>query len=269
MDCTNKNSSKEQNACRNHQDLDSELLSTEQVEEQAGVKSTTTPITSSKGTVRRFLGVRQRPSGRWVAEIKDSSQKLRLWLGTFDTPEEAAMAYDDAALLLRGRDAKTNFPHKENNTNTQNRHREGNIGRSHLTAKNPRFYQLLRRAILKKHASSSSTGETAKEGSRMVVYDEKRRNEFDCSVEYSSIVEETGACCSSNYDHQRLFAFSSGCKERLGMMNSYGFSSFGSCKVYSSVIVAPSNTDIDGGNDNKSPESKETQSAADEQFLAP
>lgn len=58
---------------------------------------------------RRFLGVRQRPSGRWVAEIKDSLQKVRLWLGTFDTPEEAARAYDDAARALRGANARTNF----------------------------------------------------------------------------------------------------------------------------------------------------------------
>ncbi|KAK1304328.1 Ethylene-responsive transcription factor RAP2-11 [Acorus calamus] len=58
---------------------------------------------------RRFVGVRQRPSGRWVAEIKDSSQRVRLWLGTFDTPEEAARAYDEAARALRGENARTNF----------------------------------------------------------------------------------------------------------------------------------------------------------------
>ncbi|XWS50218.1 hypothetical protein CRYUN_Cryun12cG0069800 [Craigia yunnanensis] len=56
-----------------------------------------------------FVGVRQRPSGRWVAEIKDSLQKIRLWLGTFDTAEEAARAYDDAARALRGANARTNF----------------------------------------------------------------------------------------------------------------------------------------------------------------
>ncbi|XP_028801140.1 dehydration-responsive element-binding protein 1B-like [Neltuma alba] len=63
------------------------------------------PITK----IRRFIGVRQRPSGRWVAEIKDSSQHVRLWLGTYDTPEEAARAYDEAARTLRGENARTNF----------------------------------------------------------------------------------------------------------------------------------------------------------------
>ncbi|KAK7359196.1 hypothetical protein VNO77_01146 [Canavalia gladiata] len=62
----------------------------------------------SKGD-NKFVGVRQRPSGRWVAEIKDSVQKVRLWLGTFDTAEDAACAYDTAARALRGHNARTNF----------------------------------------------------------------------------------------------------------------------------------------------------------------
>ncbi|KAJ6757497.1 ETHYLENE-RESPONSIVE TRANSCRIPTION FACTOR RAP2-11-LIKE [Salix koriyanagi] len=56
-----------------------------------------------------FVGVRQRPSGRWVAEIKETTQKIRMWLGTFETAEEAARAYDEAACLLRGSNTRTNF----------------------------------------------------------------------------------------------------------------------------------------------------------------
>ncbi|PHT40269.1 Ethylene-responsive transcription factor [Capsicum baccatum] len=58
---------------------------------------------------RKFVGVRQRPSGKWVAEIKNTTQKIRMWLGTFDSAEEAARAYDEAACLLRGSNARTNF----------------------------------------------------------------------------------------------------------------------------------------------------------------
>jgi hypothetical protein len=64
---------------------------------------------SSSRNNKRFLGVRQRPSGRWVAEIKDTTQKIRLWLGTFDCAEDAARAYDEAAWMLRGSNTRTNF----------------------------------------------------------------------------------------------------------------------------------------------------------------
>ncbi|KAF9668905.1 hypothetical protein SADUNF_Sadunf14G0052100 [Salix dunnii] len=79
---------------------------------------TTSKVQATKGpAARRFVGVRQRPSGRWVAEIKDSSQRVRLWLGTYDKPEEAARAYDEAARALRGENARTNFASVNPNLN--------------------------------------------------------------------------------------------------------------------------------------------------------
>ncbi|XP_004486672.1 ethylene-responsive transcription factor WIN1 isoform X2 [Cicer arietinum] len=58
---------------------------------------------------KKFRGVRQRHWGSWVSEIRHPL-KRRVWLGTFETAEEAAKAYDEAAILMSGRNAKTNFP---------------------------------------------------------------------------------------------------------------------------------------------------------------
>ncbi|XP_030536353.2 ethylene-responsive transcription factor ERN1-like [Rhodamnia argentea] len=177
---------------------------------------------------RRFLGVRQRPSGRWVAEIKDSMLKLRLWLGTFDSAEEAALAYDCAARLLRGRNAKTNFPCRQRIGN----HHDVNCS---FVGQHPKVDQILQHANMKQPPARSSSPSSSSALNSFLNYPWRDRNERSegGSKGVDAVVEETIVCLSNSSKEG---------SDRCGMQGneSCGISLFGSSKVYSSVFVAPS-----------------------------